>query len=194
MAAYDAYQITALNDMIAELADIPTLDATTLKEYFDKSPDQIRTAFNAFVVKLGADKDAFDEWKSDLEALNLDAGAAAALSAAVVGLQTGQADANVLIADRELKTLIFTDKTVDTTGWANYTASGTEETALYADGYTYRKSLALTGVLATMRIIESAMSYSTLKCGTEIWTNALTYDGGIKLYAKGTPSTEWSIV
>lgn len=194
MAAYDAYLITALNDMIAELEDVPTLDATALKEWFDKSPTQLKNAINALIAKLGTDKDDFDAWKADLEALNLDAGAAAALSAAVVALQSAQATAETNIADRELKTLTFENQTVATTGWATYTASGDEETALYADGYTYRKSLALSGVLATMRILGCAMSSSTFKCGTAIWGNALPYDGGIKLYAKGTPTSAFTIL
>lgn len=194
MAAYDAYLITALNDPVSELADVPTLDAAALKEWFDKSPTQLKNAINAIIAKLGTDKDAYDAWKAQLEALNLEAGAAAALAAAVAVLQTDQATANTNIADRELKTLTFTNQAVATTGWETYTASGGEETALYADGYTYRKSLALTGVLASMRILESAMSYSTLKCGTAIWTNAQTYDGGIKLYAKGTPTSAFTIL
>lgn len=84
MGAYDAYLISALNDMISELPDMPTYDPTTLKAYFDASPIQLKTAFNLLVAKIGTDKDAFDAWKADLEALNMDAGAAAALSAAFV--------------------------------------------------------------------------------------------------------------
>lgn len=192
--AYEAYLITALADPVSELADIPTFDATALKEWFDKSPMQLKNAINAFVAAVGADKDLDDAWKAQLEALDLDAGAAASLSAAVVALQSGQSTANTNIADRELKTLTFENQAVATTGWATYTASGDEETALYADGYTYRKSLALTGVLETMRILGCAMSYSTLKCGTSIWGNALPYDGGIKLYAKATPTSAFTIL
>ena len=88
MGAYDSYLISMLNDMISELPDVPTMDATALKEWFDKSPVQIKTAFNLFVTKVGQDKDAFEAWKADLEALNMDAGAAAALSAAITATNT----------------------------------------------------------------------------------------------------------
>jgi hypothetical protein len=192
--AYENLQITALNDPVSDLETNPDLGPETLKAWFDKNSIQIMMAFNAALVVLGQDKDLFDAWKAQLEALNLDAGAAAALAAAVVDLQDAQAATEADVADRELKTLPFTDQAVSTSDWATYTASGTEETALYADGYTYRKSLALEGVLATMRILECAMSHSTSKCGTSIAGNALPYDGGIKLYAKGVPTSAFSIL
>lgn len=192
--AYENLQITALNDPVSDLETNPDLGPETLKAWFDKNSIQIMMAFNAALVVLGQDKDLFDAWKAQLEALNLDAGAAAALAAAVVDLQDAQAATEADVADRELKTLPFTDQAVSTSDWATYTASGAEETALYADGYTYRKSLALEGVLATMRILECAMSHSTSKCGTSIAGNALPYDGGIKLYAKGVPTSAFSIL
>lgn len=192
--AYENLQITALNDPVSDLETNPDLGPETLKAWFDKNSIQIMMAFNAALVVLGQDKDLFDAWKAQLEALNLDAGAAAALAAAVVDLQDAQAATEADVTDRELKTLPFTDQAVSTSDWATYTASGTEETALYADGYTYRKSLALEGVLATMRILECAMSHSTSKCGTSIAGNALPYDGGIKLYAKGVPTSAFSIL
>lgn len=192
--AYEDLQIVALNDPVSDLETNPDLGPETLKAWFDKNSIQIMLAFNAALVVIGQDKDLFDAWKAQLEALNLDAGAAAALAAAVVDLQDAQAAIEADVTDRELKTLPFTDQAVSTSDWATYTASGAEETALYADGYTYRKSLALEGVLATMRILECAMSHSTSKCGTSIAGNALPYDGGIKLYAKGVPTSAFSIL
>jgi len=118
MAAYDAYLIAALDDPISELADVPSFDATALKEWFDKSPIQLKNAINAIIVKLGTDKDSYDAWKAQLEALNLDAGAAASLAAAIVALQDAQAATEADVADRELKTLPFTDQAVSTSDWA----------------------------------------------------------------------------
>jgi len=89
--------------------------------------------------------------------------------------------------------LTFTDQSVTTSGWATYTASGTEETAVQTAGYIYRKSLPLTGILATM-FIRATLSINADSCGTTLWRNVLPYDGGIKIYAKGTPSSAFTIL
>ena len=127
MGAYDAYLINALNDMISELPNLPTLDPTTLKAYFDASPIQIKTAFNLLVAKIGTDKDAFDAWKADLEALNMDSGAAAALSAALNNHKArhfaGGADAipaTAILAAK--KSSGFSNYTLAAASWNNPTA------------------------------------------------------------------------
>lgn len=194
MAAYDELKISAIDDPVSELPTKPGLGPEAMKEWFDKGPNQIRLAFNAALDILGTHKDEYDAWKAQMEALDMDAGAAASLAAAIVVLQSAQAATEADVEDRELKTLPFENQSVSTSGWATYTASGDEETLLYGDGYTYRKSLALTGVLAAMRIVECAMSNNTSKCGTTIWNNALTYDGGIKIYAKGVPTSAFTIL
>lgn len=82
--AYEDLQIVALNDPVSDLETNPDLGPESLKAWFDKNSIQIMLAFNAALVVLGQDKDLFDAWKAQLEALNLDAGAAAALAAAFV--------------------------------------------------------------------------------------------------------------
>ena len=85
------------------------------------------------------------------------------------------------------------DQSVTTSSWATYTASGTEETAVQTAGYTYRKSLTLSGVLSTM-FVRCTLSIDADTCGTTLWKNVLPYDGGIKIYAKATPTSAFTIL
>ncbi len=89
-------------------------------------------------------------------------------------------------------TLRFTDQSVSTSGWATYAAAAGEETDIQNDGYTYRKSLALTGVLATMHAVMIA-GKNKKSCGASINENGITYDGGIKLYAKSVPTAAFTL-
>ena len=89
--------------------------------------------------------------------------------------------------------LRFTNVSVSTSGWATYTASGTEETAVQSAGYTYKKSVALTGVTATMKV-DVDPSVSIDSCGTTIWRENQAYSGGIYVYAKATPTSAFTFL
>lgn len=89
--------------------------------------------------------------------------------------------------------LRFSDVSVTTAGWATYTASGDEETAIQAAGYTYRKSVALTGVTATMKV-DADPSINLDSCGTTIWRENQAYSGGIYVYAKATPTSAFTFL
>lgn len=93
----------------------------------------------------------------------------------------------------ELKHLQFSNISVPATGWATYTAAGTEETALYAEGYTYRKAVELTNVTAGMTP-DVTPSISIDDCGATIWRAAQAYNGGIYLYADGAPDTAFTLL
>lgn len=197
MGAYDSYLISMLNDMIAELPDVPTLAATDLKDVFDKSSIQIKDAFNSFVVKVGADKDAFDAWKADLQALNMDAGAAAALSTVLLNHHgrhsTGGGD-QITPGDigAAPAVLSFSNVTVSTTGWATYTASGAEETGVQALGYVYKKNVALSGVTADMKV-DVDPHYDYNGSGSNLWRRSVAYAGGVTLYADVAPTSAFVI-
>lgn len=107
------------------------------------------------------------------------AGAADAVSPASIGA--------------EKERLTFVDQSVSTSDWATYTASGTEETKIQNKGYTYKRSLALSGVLATMNAI-IVPSEDKADCGTLICNTVITYDGGIQIYAKGAPSAAFILL
>jgi hypothetical protein len=79
--AYESHIIEGLDAPVTDLATIPTLSIAQMKEAFDAGPLQIIAAFNALVNDLGDDKDEYDAWKADLEALNLDVNTAAAITA-----------------------------------------------------------------------------------------------------------------
>lgn len=93
----------------------------------------------------------------------------------------------------ELKHLQFSDVSVPATGWAAYTASGTEETALYAEGYTYRKAVELANVTAGMTP-DVTPGISIDDCGATIWRAAQAYNGGIYLYADSVPSSAFTLL
>lgn len=93
----------------------------------------------------------------------------------------------------ELKHLQFSDVSVPATGWTTYTAAGTEETALYAEGYTYKKAVELTNVTAGMTP-DVTPSISIDDCGAAIWRAAQAYNGGIYLYADGVPDTAFTLL
>jgi hypothetical protein len=93
----------------------------------------------------------------------------------------------------EKERLPFTDQSVSTSGWATYTASGTEETKIQNKGYVYKKSLALSGVAADMRAFIIS-SEDKDDCGTTICNTVITYDGGINLYAKSTPTAAFTLL
>ena len=92
----------------------------------------------------------------------------------------------------ELKHLEFHDISVPASGWAKYTASGTEETALYAEGYEYRKAVALSGVTAAMTP-DVTPGISVDNCGASIWRAAQAYTGGIYLYADAVPDAAFTL-
>ena len=102
----------------------------------------------------------------------------------------GGADA---LSGYEKERLTFVDQSVTTSDWATYTASGTEETKIYNKGYTYKKSLSLTGVLSTMRAFANA-SIDRLDCGAAIYPTIMTYDGGIILYADAEPGSAFVLL
>lgn len=93
----------------------------------------------------------------------------------------------------EKERLSFADQTVTTSGWATYTAIGTEETKIFNKNYIYRKSLTLSGVLSTMRalVIKSA---DLDDCGASIFPTVITYDGGIYLYATSVPTAAFTLL
>lgn len=92
----------------------------------------------------------------------------------------------------ELKHLEFHDVSVTASGWAKYTPSGTEETALYAEGYEYRKAVALSGVTAAMTP-DVTPGISADDCGASIWRAAQAYAGGIYLYADAAPDAAFAL-
>ena len=89
--------------------------------------------------------------------------------------------------------LRFSDVSVTTADWATYTASGDEETAIQTAGYTYKKSVALTGVTATMKV-DVDPSINLDSCGTTIWRENQAYAGGINVYAKATPTSAFTFL
>ena len=89
--------------------------------------------------------------------------------------------------------LRFTDVSVTTADWTTYTASGDEETAIQTAGYTYKKSVALTGVTATMKV-DVDPSINLDSCGTTIWRENQAYAGGINVYAKATPTSAFTFL
>jgi hypothetical protein len=93
----------------------------------------------------------------------------------------------------EKERLSFVDQSVSTSGWATYTEAAGEETKIKNKGYTYRKSLALTGVLATMNAFIMP-SEDRADCGTLICNTVITYDGGIQIYAKATPTAAFVLL
>jgi len=103
---------------------------------------------------------------------------------------SGEADA---LDGYEKERLTFADQSVSTSGWATYAASGTEETKIYNKGYTYKKSLTLIGVLATMTAF-IIPSEDKADCGASICNTVITYDGGINIYAKATPTAAFVLL
>lgn len=92
----------------------------------------------------------------------------------------------------ELKHLEFHDVSVTASGWAKYTPSGTEETALYAEGYEYRKAVALSGATAAMTP-DVTPGISADDCGASLWRAAQAYAGGIYLYADAAPDATFTL-
>ena len=89
--------------------------------------------------------------------------------------------------------LYFTNQAVPVSGWAAFTASGTEETALQTAGYTYRKAVELTGITASMKVrVDPSIDIES--CGTTIWRENQAYAGGIYLYAKAVPTNAFTLL
>lgn len=93
----------------------------------------------------------------------------------------------------ELKHLEFHNIEVPVDGWAEYTASGDEESALYEAGYTYRIAVALLGAISTMSP-DITPSISVDDCGATVWRAAQSYNGGIYLYADGAPDAPFTLL
>jgi hypothetical protein len=89
--------------------------------------------------------------------------------------------------------LRFTDVAVSTSDWATYTASGTEETAVQTAGYVYKKSVALTGVTATMKV-DVEYSVDLDSCGATLWRENSSYAGGVNLYATAAPTSAFTML
>lgn len=92
----------------------------------------------------------------------------------------------------EKEHLEFLDQAVATTGWATYTPSGTEETAIAALLFTYRKTITLPGVTASMNwgSIDPRAAYES--CGTTIYRRAQTLTDGVYIYAKAVPTAAFT--
>ena len=109
-------------------------------------------------------------------------------------IQTIYAENGISASDIGTDTVLyFTNQAVPTSGWAAFTASGAEETALQAAGYTYRKALELTGVTASMKVrVDPSIDIES--CGTTIWRENQAYTGGIYLYAKAAPTNAFTLL
>ena len=84
--------------------------------------------------------------------------------------------------------LVFKNQNVSTSSWSTYSASAGEETLIYNDGYTYKKSITLPGVLASSMTLHAIASENKKKCGTTINDKVVLYDGGIYLYSRSVPT------
>ncbi len=167
--------------------DIPTHDATTMKIRFAASVNDLKITLNAALDVLGAHRDALVAWQEDMQDL-LTGDQAANLSAAIISANAA-IDALEAMAD-----LVFTNVNVTTSGWATYTPDAGEETLIHNDGYTYCKSLALEGVDPDAMTLHAIASKNKKNCGTSINDGMILYDGGIKIYAKATPTAAFDFL
>lgn len=192
MAIYDPHKIGAWTTPVVDEADQPVRSAADLKIIFDANSNQIKLAYNALLDELSAHKAAYDAWKAGLENL-LTPEQAASLAAAILVLQGQFAGLTPAGIGAEAAHLLFVDQTISTSGWATFTAAAGEETNIQNKGYTYRKSLALTGVTTAMTpLVKSALDKDD--CGAQVHDAYIPYNGGIYIYAKSTPSAAWHML
>lgn len=83
MGAYDALKIGSITAPIVNQEDHPSHDATTMKEVFDAPITQVKVAFDAAMDQIGADKDAYDAWRADMDVV-LEGDVAANIAAKLV--------------------------------------------------------------------------------------------------------------
>ena len=93
----------------------------------------------------------------------------------------------------EPRTLRLYNQSVTTSGWATYTASGTVETAIKTAGYTYKKTLTISGIFATMTLQAHAAPDKAL-CGAGIHETMILADGSVSIYATNTPTSAFTIL
>lgn len=138
----------------------------------------------------------FDDWFATMVA-TLDENVAANLlniiNANKAELEEEIADLTPEDIGAEPSRLSFVDQSVSTSGWATYIAAAGEETKIKNNGYIYRKSLTLAGVLATMKAYLMPSEDKTA-CGATICGRVITHDGGIFIYAKSVPTAEFTFL
>lgn len=103
--------------------------------------------------------------------------------------QKSQARSNI---GAEESILVFTDVSVSTSSWSTYTEAAGEETLIKNAGFTYRKSLTLTGVTTGMSAI-IIPSEDKSACGTTIHEKLILFADGAYIYAKATPTATFTL-
>ena len=103
--------------------------------------------------------------------------------------QKSQARSNI---GAEESILVFSDVSVNTSSWATYTAAAGEETSIQNAGFTYRKSLTLSGITSSMSAIIVA-SVDKALCGTAIHEKLTLFTDGAYIYAKATPTATFTL-
>ena len=88
--------------------------------------------------------------------------------------------------------LVFSDVSVSTSSWATYAAAAGEETSIQNAGFTYRKSLSLSGITSSMSAIIIA-SVDKESCGATIHEKLILFTDGAYIYAKATPTTAFTL-
>ena len=92
----------------------------------------------------------------------------------------------------EAMRMVFDGVTVATTGWATYTPSGDEETAIAALGFTYKKTVTLENVTADMDVAVDPLS-DYYSCGADVCSIAVPTTDGVVLYANAVPTSAFTI-
>ena len=83
----------------------------------------------------------------------------------------------------------FTDVPIPVGVWATYTAADDEETALIANGYTYKADIDLPGLLPTM-IPAFTASITTISAAPTMANIARCYNSGVRFYSSSIPSAD----
>ena len=95
----------------------------------------------------------------------------------------------------DLKPIIGTDITLETSAWGIYTPeSGTEEASINDLGYTYRATIPLANVLSTMRPYVTWSLPTIDACGADILNQYQCIDGGVYAYADSQPSASVKVL
>ena len=92
----------------------------------------------------------------------------------------------------EAMRMVFDGVTVAATGWATYTPSGDEETAIAALGFTYKKTVTLEDVTADMDVAVDPLS-GYYSCGADVCSIAVPTTDGVVLYANAVPASAFTI-
>jgi len=90
--------------------------------------------------------------------------------------------------------LVFNAQTVSTSDWGTFTAAAGEETLIKDDGFVYRKSISLTGVVAAEMTLYAIASKNKKSCGAIISSDIILYNDGIYIYAKSIPTAEFTFL